>query len=412
MFCDGLGCMDRRHLLKNSLALGGLAGLGVARPALAQATANQNVRVPLMDRPFNLAPIRAHVDRIYDIKCCIRPFRTKGPRLDVEQIGDAMVVHNYGHSGAGWSLSWGSADMQVQKAMSRSPKKIAVIGCGIIGITSALMAQRAGAQVTIYTKDVFHRTRSVRANGSWTPASHMALASEAPSNLGDVWEKMTRISWKNLRPYIGMAGNPLAFADHYYLSDTPFDEPLPPPPPSPVPVPEYYELGNRIGDITPNLQTLTPDLHPFPVKFARRTTRLFFNFSEYGHVLMSDFYAAGGKMVMRDFHTPGELAHLPEKVIINCPGYAAHDWWKDTAMVPHRGQTEWLIPQPEVNYGLTYRNVEALSKSDGVMMIDIGARNGMPKGYGSSNEVPDRVEAERAVRVMEELYSRFPANPA
>ncbi len=164
--------------------------------------------------------------------------------------------------------------MQVQKAMSRSPKKIAVIGCGIIGITSALTAQRAGAQVTIYTKDVFHRTRSVRANGSWTPASHMALASDAPSNLGDVWEKMTRISWKNLRQYIGLAGNPLAFADHYYLSDTPFDEPLPPAPPSPMPVPEYYELGNRIGDITPNLQTLSPDA-VYGISFkVPRTARL------------------------------------------------------------------------------------------------------------------------------------------
>jgi hypothetical protein len=399
--------MDRRHLLKNSLALGGLAGLGAAsiRSAVAQS-------VPWMDRPANLAPIRAQTDRIFDIKCCIRPFRTKGPRLDVEQIGDAMVVHNYGHSGAGWSLSWGSADMQVQKAMSRSPKKIGVIGCGIIGLTSALMAQRAGAQVTIYTKEMFQRTRSVRANGSWTPASHMALASDAPPDLGDTWERMTRISWKNLRPYIGMAGNPLAFADHYYLSDTPFDAPPPPPPPSPVPIPQYYELGDRIGDITPKLQMLTPDVHPFPVKYARRTTRLFFNFSEYGHVLISDFFAAGGKIVMREFHSPGDLAHLPEKVIINCPGYAAHDWWKDRAMVPHRGQTEWLIPQPEVNYGLTYRNVEALSKSDGVMMIDTGIPGAMPKGYGSSNEVPDRAEAERAVRVMEDLYSRFPANRA
>ena len=399
--------MDRRHLLKNALALGGLAGLGV--PPVTSAAAQS---VPWMDRPTNLAPIRAHTDRIFDIKCCIRPFRTKGPRLDVEQIGDAIVVHNYGHSGAGWSLSWGSADMQVQKAMSRSPKKIAVIGCGIIGLTSALMAQRAGAQVTIYTKEQLQRTRSVRANGSWTPASHMALASDAPPDLGDTWERMTRISWKNLRPYIGMAGNPLAFADHYYLSDTPFDAPLPPPPPSPVPIPQYYELGDRIADITPKLQVLTPDVHPFPVKYARRTTRLFFNFSEYGHVLISDFFAAGGRIVMREFHAPGELAHLPEKVIINCPGYAAHDWWKDKAMVPHRGQTEWLIPQPEVNYGLTYRNVEALSKSDGVMMIDTGIPGAMPKGYGSSNEVPDRAEAERAVRVMEDLYSRFPANRA
>ena len=400
--------VDRRHLLKNSLAFGGLASLGTT---LSQTAEAQSARVPLMDRPFNLAPIRAHVDRIYDIKACIRPFRTKGPRLDVEQIGDTLVIHNYGHSGAGWSLSWGSADMQVQKAMSRSPKKIAVIGCGIIGLTSALMAQRAGAQVTIYTRELLQSTRSVRANGSWTPASRMALAADAPSNLGDVWERMTRISWKNLHQYIGMAGNPLAFADHYYLSDTPFEAPLPPPLPSPVPIPEYYVLGDRIGDITPKLQVLTPDIHPFPVKYARRTTRLFFNFSEYGHLLMSDFFAAGGKVVMRNFHSPGELAHLPEKVIINCPGYSARDWWKDKAMVPYSGQTEWLIPQPEVNYGLTYRNVEALSKSDGIMMIDTGPRNGLPKGYGSSNEMPNRAEAEAAVRVMEELYSRFPANP-
>ena len=102
------------------------------------------------------------------------------------------------------------------------------------------------------------------------------------------------------------------------------------------------------------------------------STNMFFNFTEYGHLLTSEFFARGGKIVMRDFHAPAELAHLPEKVIINCPGYAAHDWWKDKAMVPVRGQTDWLIPQPEVNYGLTYRNVETRSKSDGIMVIAIG----------------------------------------
>ena len=49
----------------------------------------------------------------------------------------------------------------------------------------------------------------------------MALASEAPANLGDIWEQMARISWKNFRPYFGMAGNPIACSDHYNLSDTP-----------------------------------------------------------------------------------------------------------------------------------------------------------------------------------------------
>src|ERR1700704_5726200 len=191
--------MDRRNLLKSSFA--GLVGLGT------RTAAAQSARVPLMDRPPALMPIRAHTDRIYDIKCCLRPFRSKGFNLGVEQVGDATVIHNYGHHGSGWCLSWGSADMQVQKAMSRAPKKIAVIGSGIIGLTSALVAQRAGLDVTIYTRELLPRTRSYRANGVWGPGT-VALASEAQPGLGDIWEQMVRTSWKNFRPYMGMAGNP------------------------------------------------------------------------------------------------------------------------------------------------------------------------------------------------------------
>ena len=192
----GMALMDRRYLLKNSLALGGLVGLGgCATPPHAPAAPAVS-SVPIEDRVPRLAPIRAHADRLFDIKVCIRPFRTKGPNLDVEQIGDAMVVHNYGHGGSGWSLSWGSANMAVQKAMSASPRQIAVIGCGIIGLTSAITAQRAGAQVTIYTRELLPRTRSVRANGSWTPDSRISLASEAPANFGATWEEMARMSWK------------------------------------------------------------------------------------------------------------------------------------------------------------------------------------------------------------------------
>jgi glycine/D-amino acid oxidase-like deaminating enzyme len=412
--------MDRRHLLKNSLALGGLAGLGGCAAHEAPPPAPPPVKaasgVPLADRVPPLAPIRAHTDRLFDIKVCIRPFRTKGPNLDVEQIGDVMVVHNYGHGGSGWSLSWGSADMAVQKAMSRSPRQIAVIGCGIIGLTSAITAQRAGAQVTIYTRELLPRTRSVRANGSWTPDSRIALVSEAPANFGDTWEKMARMSWKNLRPYIGMAGNPIAFSDHYYLSDLPEGQVAPPnpdvpplPPPSwsgaPTRNADFARYDERIRDLTPRSQVLTDDNNPFPVKYVRRATNLFFNFTEYGHLLTSQFFAAGGKIVMRDFHSPSELAGLPEKVVINCPGFAARDWWKDKAMVPVRGQTGWLIPQPEVQYGLTYRGVQVLSKSDGIMVIAL--EYGDMKGYNNSDESVSRAESERAVRVIEELNSRF-----
>jgi D-amino-acid oxidase len=40
----------------------------------------------------------------------LRPFRTSGIRLGRDQLGDGRtVIHNYGHGGAGFTLSWGCA---------------------------------------------------------------------------------------------------------------------------------------------------------------------------------------------------------------------------------------------------------------------------------------------------------------
>ena len=142
------GSLPRRALLQGAaaLAVSGCAPLP---------------RAGALYRP-TLAPIRASLDRMFDITVCLRPFRAAGPRLETERVGDKLVVHNYGHGGSGWSLSWGSADVAVRLAMAASPSEIAVIGCGAIGLTSAIMAQRAGAKVTIYAcATCWPQTRSV-----------------------------------------------------------------------------------------------------------------------------------------------------------------------------------------------------------------------------------------------------------
>ena len=104
----------------------------------------------------NLMPIRAQRDRIFRVTVCSRPFRAAGPRLDVERVGDKTVVHNYGHGGSGWSLSWGSSGIAVEKALTAGERDVAVIGCGALGLTSAILLQRAGAKVTIYAKERGH----------------------------------------------------------------------------------------------------------------------------------------------------------------------------------------------------------------------------------------------------------------
>ena len=98
--------------------------------------------------------------------------------------------------------------------------------------------------------------------------------------------------------------------------------------------------------------------------------------------------------------------------MINCPGYAAKDLWKDKYMIPVRGQTGWLIPQPEVNYGLSYNGTSMLSKSDGLMVMSPpGPLKGDMVGINDANEVESREEAEAGVRTIEQLYKRFPTAP-
>lgn len=122
--------LGRRHLLGGLAALGGLGlgGCAATAPALLP-TAGRG------DPGLWLAPLRASMERVFDISVCLRPFRAAGPRLDAEPIGDALVVHNYGHGGSGWSLSWGSSAIAVRQALAGSPREIAVIGSGPLGLT-------------------------------------------------------------------------------------------------------------------------------------------------------------------------------------------------------------------------------------------------------------------------------------
>ena len=40
----------------------------------------------------------------------LRPFRRSGVRLELEQLNGRAVIHNYGHGGSGFTLSWGCAN--------------------------------------------------------------------------------------------------------------------------------------------------------------------------------------------------------------------------------------------------------------------------------------------------------------
>ncbi len=404
---------ERRAMLKGALGVASLAGLQACTSA---ARVGGISAPPAPDRRSGLMPLRVSLDQLIDVKCCIRPLRVAGPNLGTEMVGDTLIVHNYGHGGSGWSLSWGSADVALGKAMSVLPKEIAVIGCGIIGLTTAVLAQQYGLKVTIYSRDMIQRTRSFRASGSFTPGSRIALAEPAGPAFGDLWEQMARFSWKAFRTCIGLPGNPVEFHDSYGLSDTPPQRRVWTADPAitdsyatkgvPLQHTEFAHLDARIEDIVPQSVRLSAEENPFAAPYATRTSQMHFNFSSYAHMLLTEFYGRGGQFVMRDFSSPAQFATLKEKVALHCTGYAARDLMQDRTVIPVRGQTGWLVPQPDAPYGVRYKNVSLISKADGVVVMNNtpGEAIGDMFGVGDSMELPKRSDIEEGLRIIAPVF--------
>lgn len=401
--------VDRRLFLQGLGASAGVGALGLsgcAKHVVAAAvpTAPAANALPFYDRPGTILPIRADVDRIFRITVCTRPFRPMGPRMDTERIGDKFVVHNYGHGGSGWSLSWGSADVVVRKVIAEAGgvRDVAVIGAGAIGMTTALTAQRYGLKTTIYARERFPYVRSARATGSWTPDSRIAFRSKMAADFPDVWEKMARTSLAMHESYIGTAGAPVEWTDRYALSDDVADAGGRA---HQATVHDWASFEDRLTDAMPGNMLMPPGSTPFPTKVVRRSTTLTFNVADYADQLMTDFQIAGGRLETREFHTPADLAQLPERAVLDCTGYAARQLWGDESLVPVRGQIAWLIPQDGVRYGIYYNGVGILARRDGIAVQPGGG--GEEFGWNDDTEVPDRAAAEAGVRVLQELYSRM-----
>ena len=398
--------MNRRFFLQGSAAFAGCSAVGltgcVKKPAAASLPAAPSL--PFYDAVGPIIPIRADVDRIFRITVCLRPFRAAGPRLDVERLADKLVVHNYGHGGSGWSLSWGSADVVVRKAIAgaNGKKELAVIGCGALGLTAAITAQRAGFKVTIYARERPPYVRSARATGSWTPDSRIALTSAASPNFAAEWESMARTSFAMYQSYLGMPGTPIEWTDRYDLSDRAPGEHS-----SAVRQPDAHDFAHyydRIADLTPESQDIPAGAHPFPTRYVQRETSLTFNVAGYSRELMNDFMIAGGTIETREFQTPQDLTLLAQPVIINCTGYGARQLWSDESIVPVRGQIAWLIPQEGVHYGLSYKGVNVLARRDGIVVQPFHSEE---EGWNDANEQPDKAAAVAGVEVIQELYSRM-----
>ena len=210
------GSIGRRQLLAGTgaaLLLGGLEGC---------ATLHTQGRSAEAHSPLQLVPVRASTDRITRITVCTRPFRAQGPRLDAEQIGTKLVVHNYGHGGSGWSLSWGSSSIAVrqghgERRTRHRGHRLRRTGTDL-GVAAAAsrrpghhLRQGAAAERAIV---VGHRTVDSRfahlPRGKCDAGVQAAVGADGARLVSDLSE----LFW-------GCRGTPVEFIDNYFVSDEP-----------------------------------------------------------------------------------------------------------------------------------------------------------------------------------------------
>ena len=128
---------------------------------------------------------------------------------------------------------------------------------------------------------------------------------------------------------------------------------------------------------------------------------MMFNITSYTRMLMEDFQLAGGKIVVREFNHPHELQALPERTLINATGYGARALFNDKSVIPVRGQTARLIPQPEVNYALIARNLSMVPRRDGLLVQAYGDTG----NFNNGDLTPNRAASEAAVRQLADIMA-------
>jgi D-amino-acid oxidase len=326
--------MDRRIFLASGAAALVLPGCATL-PARASA------------RGGCLPPVLVSPDRIIRTVAGLRPYRAAGFVVRAEPLGDKKLVHNYGHGGAGITLSWGSSKLATQLGLQGHRGPVAVIGAGVIGLTTARLVQEAGFAVTLYTKALTPDTTSNIAGGQISPFGHYREDAVTPEWRAQFAAAMD-YSWRRFQIMVG---------DDYGIRW----------------LPTYEESGtddrpSPLDVYKPGLRRLASSEHPFPVAHATRFNTLYVETGRFLRQMVRDIQMAGGLIEVRDFAAPADIAALPERLVFNCTGLGAKALFGDAQLQPIRGQLAILLPQPEIAYAFAGEAGYMFPRADGILL--------------------------------------------
>lgn len=294
-----------------------------------------------------LPPVLVSPERVIRTIAGLRPYRESGFVVRADAFGDKRLVHNYGHGGGGITLSWGTSRLAVDLGLQGHSGPVAVIGCGVVGLSTARLVQEAGFPVTIYAKALPPDTTSNVAGGQWHPFGLFDEDKVTPE-----WRRQylaaAEYSWRRFQLLVG---------DDYGVRW----------------LPTYTQTDGGLEPqllptFPPDNRMLRADEHPFPVENMTRYDTMYVETGRYLRQLIRDVQIAGGRIATRDFATPADVAALPERLVFNCTGLGARALFGDTELTPIRGQLAILLPQPEVRYAFTGQAGYMFPRPDGILL--------------------------------------------
>jgi glycine/D-amino acid oxidase-like deaminating enzyme len=327
-----------------------MIGAAIGFPLALRAGAQQLVRVERKLVPVSVSPAR-----VIRTVVGLRPYRAPGFVLKAEPFGGKVLVHNYGHGGGGVSLSWGCATLAADLLAGRSPTKAAVIGAGVIGLSTARILQDRGWAVTIYSEKLSPNTTSNIAGALWGPTS-VYSSSETTPEFRDSFFRAAKIANRTFQLMVGTTYG-VRWIEIYTMENPPDDK-------------DIIDYATKAGfaDSYVDIQSIDPESTPFTFKHIRRFSTMLIEPNTYLPAIMRDFFLRGGKINIRKFDNMHELHQLPEHVIFNCTGLGAHDLFSDSVLEPVRGQLTMLEPQPEVDYVTFADSLYMFPRSDGIVL--------------------------------------------
>src|SRR5437868_3753041 len=325
-----------------------------------------------------LAPVIADESRVIRTMAGLRPYRRSGFVVRADPLGAKRLVHNYGHGGAGITLSWGTSKLATELGLQGHSGPVAVLGSGVVGLSTARLVQEAGFAVTIYAAALPPDTTSNIAGGQFHPAYSFSESAVTPEFMTQ-FAKALDYSWRRFQIMVGEDYG-IRWLPTYVETDSPD--------------------AKVIATFPPINRMLTPAEHPFPWASTLRYDTMYVETGRYLRQMIRDLQVAGGKIEVRRFASLADISPLLETLVFNCTGLGSRDLFGDQELRPARGQLAILEPQPEVQYAVTGGPGYMFPRPDGIIL-------GGTFELDQWNTTPDPATIQRIVENHKRFFAQF-----